>query len=364
MFIRLLKCALFFLALHSLMSATPSVLHISFHKGCIQDLQEVAGELGLNITFWYVHDCTNKPECFFDGTSSNDNVAVKYNIGHDRAERIWNKHKVFFDQFDVIVTSDTAPLCRIFLQHKWKKPLIIWICNRFDYCDQGSLDCVFPDQQYYDFIRQATEQKNVRLIAYTPFEHVYMRRKGIEMGTFTIKPVGIKEKIIPNFQSAIPANVNAAESLFIFPRLTEGQIHHVKQGCAAEGIQTWSGVYNVPEDLSQFKGVLFFPYQFSNLALFENLQRGIVHFVPTMRFLTQLFGVIRDGTQGNLQWMEWYLPENEDCLIYFDSWDELRSKIVSLDYLALKKKICEKSIAHREEMLLRWRTVFNQFGVL
>ena len=66
-----------------------------------------------------------------------------YNIGHQRAETVWNRHKDYFDKFDVIVTSDTAPLSRIFLQNGWRKPLIIWVCNRFDYCDYASLDLVF-----------------------------------------------------------------------------------------------------------------------------------------------------------------------------------------------------------------------------
>jgi len=63
-------------------------------------------------------------------------------------KKFGNLHKDYFDTFDVIVTSGTAPLHESFLQNGWTKPLIIWICNRFDYCDYASLDCNFPDQEY------------------------------------------------------------------------------------------------------------------------------------------------------------------------------------------------------------------------
>ena len=43
----------------------------------------------------------------FDGISSGNAL---YNVGHERAQNIWNKHKDYFNQFDAIITSDTAPL--------------------------------------------------------------------------------------------------------------------------------------------------------------------------------------------------------------------------------------------------------------
>ena len=115
------------------------VLHLSFHLGCHNELLAISKELGFEITFLE----------FTDGTPS------KYNVGHDRAEKYWNKHKDYFQQFDLIITSDTAPISRVFLQNSWEKKLIIWINNRFDYFDAASLDCDFPDSEYYDLIKEA-----------------------------------------------------------------------------------------------------------------------------------------------------------------------------------------------------------------
>ncbi|TET36611.1 hypothetical protein E3J61_00540, partial [Candidatus Dependentiae bacterium] len=181
------------------------VLHITFHEGCKKDFEEVARELDLDLTSWFVQ---HLPQEFWEGFHAGNEI---YNVGPHRAQRVWGRHKDFFDQFDLIVTSDTAPLSRIFLQNEWKNPLIIWVCNRFDYAHGRGGEDGFPDREYYNLIRQATQKKNVRIIAYTPFEHEYMRRKGIEMGTRTIKPLGTKEEIIPDFKS-LGVIYNPAES--------------------------------------------------------------------------------------------------------------------------------------------------------
>ncbi len=329
------------------------VLHMTFHEGCKKDFEEVAQELNLDLTTWFVQQL---PQGFWEGFSAGNEI---YNVGPRRAQRVWDRHKDFFDQFDVIVTSDTAPLSRIFLQNNWKKPLVIWICNRFDYRHGSGGEDRFPDGAYYNLIRQATQQENVRLIAYTPYEHEYMRRRGIEMGRRSIKPLGRKEEVIQNFKSSVPENINKAESLFIFPRLMQNQINHVQRECASQGVATWSGVYNGPEDLKGFKGVLFVPYAFSNLALFENLQRGIVHFVPTIQFLTQL-GFIRGGMHGNLDWSEWYFQEYADYLVYFNSWVDLKQKMAMLDYDAMKQKIRAFGQQHRKQMVDEWKQLFAE----
>jgi hypothetical protein len=335
------------------------ILHLGFHKGCIDDIAEVAQELSLDITPWYI--LADRQD--LDGRTTGDCV---YNMTHERAQRVWERHKDYFNQFDVIMTSDTAPLARIFLQNNnWKKPLIIWICNRFDYADYATLDGAFPDQEFYDLFRNAAHNKNVKIISYTPYEHYYARKRGVELGTFTIRPIGVKEKpITKDFKSGIPAHVNKQETLFLYPRLEPQHVSYVQHECAATNIKIYHGVYNGPEDLKQFKGVLYFPYAWSNLALFENLQRGIVHFVPTERFVVEQ--VRRDSrrmkhfTLTDFHLCDWYCAEYRDLFVYFDSWQDLKHKIASTNYQALSAKVREKGRQHKADMMQRWVGVFQE----
>ena len=86
------------------------VLHLSFHNGCRNDIEYVCKELKLDLTF----------REFDDGMSVGND---KYNVTHEKAENAWKKYKNFYDKFDCIITSDTAPISRVFLQNNWKKKL-------------------------------------------------------------------------------------------------------------------------------------------------------------------------------------------------------------------------------------------------
>src|SRR5690348_2031529 len=185
------------------------ILHLSFHKGCLHEFSGIAKQLECDVESWFIPDL---PAKLFDVTSRGNAL---YNITHERAERIWNRHKKLFESFDAILVSDTAPLSRIFLQNGWKKPLIIWVCNRFDYCDHASLDGDFPDQEYYELFKQAIQRKNVFVIPYTAFEKYYAKSKHIQINNFVITPC--YPQIGRPQDSSIPADVIKEECFFLPP---------------------------------------------------------------------------------------------------------------------------------------------------
>ncbi|MDR3550946.1 MAG: hypothetical protein P4L31_06040 [Candidatus Babeliales bacterium] len=366
MFRRLLLLLVMIQPAHNALSSHSKplkVLHLSFHLGCVKEFEMVGKELGLDVTPWYVL-ANKESHDRFDPSSASSWNAV-YNIGHARAQCIWEHNKDYFDQFDVIVTSDTAPLSRVFLQNNWQKPLIIWICNRFDYCDQGSLDCRFPDAEYYDLIRKAAHKKNVSIVGYVAYEHFYAKSKGVDTGDLIIKPCGTLEGTTRNSQeSYISKNIKKNNTFFIPPRLEPHQVNHLISKCKQLGIDTYCGSYNGPADLKDFKGVINFPYAWSNLALFENIQLGLPIFVPTVRFLNELAGsreshLYRFFTFANFEYSEWYCPEHKDIFIYFDSWQDLQKKAQTIDFIALKEKTKAFGMRHKQEMLNRWIGVFD-----
>ena len=329
-----------------------NVLHLSFHKGCLSDFKTVAKELNLNLTSWWIHEDNNR----FEGRPFAGGDV--YNINPRRAERVWKKNKDFFDSFDVIITSDTAPLARIFLQNNWNKPLIIWVCNRFDYAAGNGKEMPFPDPAYYQLMKNALKKQNVRIISYTPYEYIYAQRKGIPFPAQTIKPIG-KQPSAKIIESTVPTSIDKKNSFLIFPRLEPRNMHSAISECQKRNIPIWAGKYNGPEDLKDFKGVIFFPYAYSNIALFENIQRGVIHFVPTQRFILQL-GYIWDATlRANLNWCEWYQEEYQNAFVFFDSWDDLKTKLEMTNYKQLKAKILELGKYHRDTTLAEWQKLFS-----
>ena len=71
------------------------ILHLGFHKGLFNDLQYVSEQLGLNIQYLK----------FTDGCTKG---GALYNISHKRARDAWIKFQNFYNQFDLIITSDTV----------------------------------------------------------------------------------------------------------------------------------------------------------------------------------------------------------------------------------------------------------------
>lgn len=324
------------------------VLHLSFHKGCQNDIEYISKKLNFDLTFM----------------EYDDNLSIgldKYNVTHEKALSSWNKYKDYYNKFDIIITSDTAPISRIFLQNNFEKKLIIWICNRFDYSNQPSTE--FPDKEYYDLINDAKNRPNVTIIGYTPFENYYANNiKKLSIGNECIKPIGKIGEIYQNYTSTI---VEDKKNTFIIgPYHNDNLMMNLKEKVKSLNIKIFNGRYNGPKDLAEFAGVIHIPYAWSNLALFEGIQLQIPFFIPSLKFLKYLIHTDTDKTdsffwsppliEDVLNLSEWYCKDFEKIFIYFDSWNDLKDKINTLDYE--KHKVLLKDIGdkHEKEMLKKW----------
>lgn len=354
----MLKFLFLLIAIAHVCSALPplKVLHLTFHKGCEREFEEVAKELGLQLETLFI---PSLPPYAFDGKSRGNAL---YNIGHERAENIWLLHKEYFESFDLVITSDTAPLARIFLQNGFQKPLIIWICNRFDYYDGASLDCDFPDKEYYRLLKEAGSNPFVKFVAYTEFEHFWAQLKGIDTGSLTITPSGINTH--PAGPSAIPSSIDKKTCFFLPPYHNETKYMDLSAFLKKRGIPNYCGRYNGPADLKDFKAIIHLPYTISNLALFENIQLGIPTFIPTKRFYREL------SSKGNyfhphpnyFEHSEWYQPRFKNLFVYFDSWDDLGRKIRTLDYEAKRAEVRRFGEELKQEVLEKWERLFEELS--
>lgn len=322
------------------------VLHLSFHKGCMEDIEYVASKLNFEV----------ESVRFSDGESPD---GVIYNINHDRAEKAWDLYKDFYKSFDLIITSDTAPISRVFLQHNFKGRVIIWVCNRFDYYDSATSDGSFPDEEYYNYFRNLPD--NYKVFSYTSFEYIYAREhRNVDFGDKCIKPIGVRDNILKT--SSIPAEIKKSETFFMPYYINDGIYENKVREL---GINLFKGRYNGANDLKDFKAIIHIPYAWSNLSLFENLQNEMIYFIPSIKFLLQLaehkeFYWTPPFDIPHLKDCEWYLPEHEELFVYFDTWDDLKEKLFNTDYDEIKSKIRRFNVRHKQENLSKWKdAIFN-----
>jgi len=326
------------------------VLHISFHQGCQNDIKYICEKLGIDLTF----------KEFDDGVTK---TCAKYNIGRERAQRCWDLYKDYFNTFDAVITSDTAPISRVFLQNDFQKRLIIWVCNRFDYCDTASLDCDFPDEEYYNFIRSAKNRINTVIAGYTPFENYYAKYiRNCDIGDLTIKPIGMVSNIYKEFTET--NKDNKSHQFFVPPYHNDTIMIKLNEKLNELGIPNYNGRYNGPLDLAGYKGIIHIPYAWSNLALFENWQLGLIYFIPTKRFFIELanernFFWSPPYREEVLELSEWYNPNHTLLFVQFDSWEDLKEKVKTTNYEYKRKRIKRWLEIHEDDQLLQWKEALS-----
>lgn len=342
-------------ALHAEAPTKLKVLHLTFHTGCAREVEQIATYVNLDLTTWNVLEL---PDQFFDGTSSGNNL---YNIDHARAQRIWERHKDFFQSFDAIITSDTAVLSRIFLQNNAKIPLIIWISNRFDFVCEPDLDCAFPDPEYYELFRTAKHRPNTYVVANTAYEKFHAALKNVDIGDRLIKPSGIMELY------SLPERDK--KDLFYLPHyFNEEQGFFVEQVLKHRNVQAVCLRHKGFSDLRSYKAIIHLPYAWSTIALFENIGLGMPIFIPSIPFLMDMDASGRYWHQNSTEFKhnlnhkmsEWYSDENKECFIYFDSWDDLVHKLHTVDLEAQRKKVLTFARKHQATMIFRWTQIFDE----
>lgn len=336
-------------------------LHICFHDGCIQEIEGVAKALSLNVTS---QNILKLPEFFFDPTVKGGEIL--YQMDKNRAVRVWGKHKEFFNKFDVIITSDTTPLCRIFLENGWKKPLVVWVSNRFDWYP------TFFGKDYYNLLRDAYKnQKNVIFVFSSPFELFYAKLKNVDLGNRIIAACASN---LPKEYRDPLVDPERNSKIFVHTRTQEVQSGYgdIAELLKEMEIPAHCERYGTLEELQSFKGVLYLPYQWYVISMFETIRLGLPTFVPSEKFLLQMiaeggykFESAELANINNLQaYSEWYNPQIREIMIYFDSWEDLKEKLKTTDLRAMRKKTWEYGKKHHDEMLRRWKIVFDEVSAL
>lgn len=334
------------------------ILHISHHIGCFRDQEYILKKLGFEVT-------NHK---FYDGV---------FQITEKIANDFWKNHKEQLNQFDYILTSDTAPLSRIFLenQKEFTGKLIIWICNRFDYRME-------TETKFYSLFKEAENNSNIKIVPYSQFEKIWCKEKGIDiMNHQHIPPLGINliesESDIPEteyFSDMYGKKQDLPNADVIVPIYHNDNIFfETKDFLQSKGVSVYNGPFRTIEQLKKYKAFVHMPDAFSKFLCFELIHNQIPAILPSKKFLFDLskrpnyfFNIWGSGGANLLQedwidWCEWYDPELINCRFYYDSFDEIPLIINSIDKESMINDF-EKSSKYLEYKTLNsWKKFYENF---
>lgn len=331
------------------------VLHISHHIGCIRDHAYIYHKLGIECEFWK----------FTPGV---------FMISKDLANQIWQEKKLYFNSFDYIVTSDTAPLSRIFMENidEVKPKIVVWVCNRFDYHMES-------DWSFYQIFTEISKQHTdkFKIIPYSDFEGIYCSAKNVHNLLPTITPIGknsINVNVVNNYaedHGTFSDISDLTDKVFIPIYWNDNKFFKLNEILQRNEIQCYNGGYDDAKHLKHCLCMLTFPDAFSKLIAFETIQNEVIVFLPSEEYLIQLHPTNNNGhnywfnhpfghlNHESIKLCEWY--RYKECRIYFDSIEDLINKIKCLnsDILEEKRKWCrfyaEKIESRNIEL---WKKIF------
>lgn len=336
------------------------VLHLSHHYGCLKDHQYVCDQLGLELT--------NKLTIWNQILERDTYVITK-----EIADRVWQENKDYFNSFDYIITSDTAPLSRIFLENmdEFDAKLIVWVCNRFNYE-------MTQDKEYHTLLNESAKLDNVALVPYTEFEKTWALVHGVNISADVIRPIGVSlDKPLSEEESLdlIGFGGDYGEELeggdilvarYHNDTLFQDSVKMIRSyGLSADPCK-YKGYAGLQELAEKYHAYFILPDQYSKLAAFELMNIGLPVILPSEDYLVHLSKVpnywFGSGLyKDTVNTCEWYNEYYDRFAVYIDDFTEIPDALntVKENKKEIRAIMQECAKEHQEKTLNQWRQLYN-----
>lgn len=384
--------------------------NLDCHIAVIADLVEVFDSLGHSVTSWSI----SGHNWVFGRSATDVDVVTPQtwrSIDVRMAEEFWSRYGDFLDGFDGFIC--TYPPAFSLLYQRSNKPIIIQAPIRYEvpYTNKPESWCSFND-----YLRDGIDSERIIPVANSLYDKKYCE-------LFTER----EWRLIPNICGYTKTNWAPKTPKFLYSgkppfRFTK---HYVFLSWIQSAFASFSfsrrrafrkllmtndvlvpfrhplvnkgklGGYSW-EELSEFQGIVMIPYNASTMSLFEHYSANIPVFIPSKRFLVELWrSYSRLGVLSELSWnqvlglapqsqipfnrsvpdpnafdsleaVEYWLDfadfYNEDWmphLVYFDSWEELDYKLSNTDLNNVSCKMREFNLVRRERIGRLWESTLN-----
>lgn len=334
------------------------ILHISHHIGCFKDQSYILNKLGfdlLNFKFY-------------------DNL---FHINSITANEFWSNYNDTINKYDYILVSDTSSISRCILQNidKFKSKLIIWICNRFDYCMQ-------QESEFYTLFNQLKNHPQIRIVASTLWEKIWCLKNNIDiLNCEVINPLG---KFTENLNYFIPqsnvynswykanSSVTYAD-LFVPFYHNDNKFCNLKNKLENMNISAHNSSFSSINQLKKYKAIITLPDTFCKWLNFECIHETIPVILPSKKLLLKLckqpgylfnmtgYGGAEDMTGDLIDICEWYKPIFNDCHHYFDEFEDIPNLLYDMYNEDFIYKFNDASKIHEHDILEKWKNVYDSF---
>ena len=321
-----------------------NILHITKNNDCIKYINIIIETINSNI-----NNLTNNS--FNNFKLENKIMDYPNFISEKIANDIWDVEKDFYNKFDIVIVSDIVMISMplLYNMEKHNTKVIFYLFNRVDW---GCWNISNDDYNKYIETLKVTSEKYSNRITYlynNKYDYKICNDLGIGTGTGTNNSNILNNKYIPNI-SLINKRLNTYEwsKLIVFGAGTNINNYYLYLNKISYDYYSERpcNIFNNYDEINinNYMGILLLPYQTSTHSLYHNLGKGTLYFIPSKRFIYELYdnkwyyweGKIEKNDKGeeykkydnfkkaNIDLSEFY--QHPELFIYFDSWEDLCNK--------------------------------------
>ena len=348
------------------------LFNLDCHISVIADLKKIFEDIGHEVTSWSV----SGHNFIFDREPKKVEIVNQHtwmSLNDDMCEKFYERYKDELSQYDAFIC--TYPPAFSMLYEKFNKPIILHIPIRYEVPFQNDK---MKWEMFNEYLRNGIDKGMIIPVANSEYDKRYFE--------FFVKR---KCELIPSLCEYTNSKWNPTIDKFLYS--TRLPIKFEKDNIISKdslGRYKWS-------DISSYKGIIIIPYNCSTMSIFEYYNSNIPIFCPSKKFMKELYKIygnfvlselswnrvfnIKPGSiidcdrendpnfYNNLdimnKWIDYSDFYNDDWMpniIYFDSFEELLSKLVDTNLKEFSSKMEEFNILRKKKIYDMWEKILNK----
>lgn len=341
--------------------------NLDLHISVIQDIKQIFSKLGHEVINWSL----SSHNWVFDVPSKDVDVINQENwrmLDQSMCDSFYNRYKHELNEYDGFIVTHTPSFSLLY--EKFDKPIIVVSSTRYE--------APFSDDSakwlwLNDYLKKKIDENIIIPVANNKYDSEYCK-----YFTFRIWDH------IPNICDYTLTSWAPKRDTF----LVAARFDNINFNSKLISYKSQMGRYKW-SDISEFQGIIVFPYNCSTMSIFEYYAANIPLFFPSYEFLIELYTSFkRKGILSELSWnqvqqiksgsviepglrdpnnyedlqnvklwiklADFYDDEWMPHLTYFNSFDDLFLKLKETDLTRISKKMKEFNRFKKARILNKW----------
>jgi hypothetical protein len=344
--------------------------NLDCHVSVIADIKQIFEGLGHEVDSWSI----SGHNWIFNRDSDPVEIITPTtwrNLDKNMVDKFYDRYKSDLEKYDGFIC--TYPLSFSLLYEKFKKPIILQIPIRYEVPFHNNED---KWNNFNEYLRTGIDNNLIIPIANSLYDKKYFEFF-----------VGRECSLIPNICEYTDTKWTGVNEKFLYYSNLPVN-HELLVNKNSLGKYKWS-------DISKYRGIVMIPYNCSTMSIFEYYTSNIPLFVPSKKFMMELYKKYPNHVLTDLTWnrvfgmrpgsiikcdkkndpnqyenyeimekwislSDFYNEEWMPHLIYFDSFDELISKLKTTNITEISEKMKKFNEDRKKRIYDMWENKINK----